>query len=101
MNDGKNGSNSAVKKILQYISVYTFILAAIYGASYQQYLHFDLGDPRGASDSLGYVMMSHGEYFDNHKQFKFFVPSLAGYVRSIIEGIPHVCDYNSVHSDRC
>ena len=55
--------------------------AVLYGASYQQFKHFDLDDPRGFSDARNYIEMSHGNYQVSIKhRHRFLIPVAAGVV---------------------
>jgi hypothetical protein len=59
--------------------------AVLYGASYQQFKHFDLDDPRGFSDARNYIEMSHGNYQVSIKhRHRFLIPFAAGTVRSAV-----------------
>ena len=61
------------------------ILAALYGNSYQQFRHFDPTDPRGASDGLDYMKMSHGDWeVKATRRYRFIVPTLASWLQPAI-----------------
>ena len=84
---------------LKYGVVYIFIIAALYGSTYQQFRHFDVTDPRGANDSGGYVRMSYGEHLSGHKQFRIIVPRLAAVIRLVIvKFVPKSTNYASIDS---
>jgi hypothetical protein len=71
------------KKFLAF--VFLFIVSVLYGASYQQFRHFDIDDVRGLSDSRDYVRMSRGDY-SVHKvrRYRFAVPFLSSQVRKAL-----------------
>ena len=84
---------------LKYGGVYIFIIAALYGSTYQQFRHFDITDSRGASDAVGYVRMSYGEHSNGHKQFRIIVPRLAAAIRLVIVKIvPEITNYAPIDS---
>lgn len=58
------------------------IVTVLYGASYQQFRHFNMADPRGGTDALSYIEMSHGNYDVNPvHRYRPIVPYLASLVQ--------------------
>ena len=56
----------------------------LYGASYQQFRHFDTSDPRGVDDSLSYLKMARGDYqVDGYHRYRFIIPSTVGLVSRV------------------
>ena len=67
--------------ILYCVIVLSFC-SVLYGVTYQQFLHFDVTDPRGCLDSLSYIQMSHGDYNVNPvHRYRFVIPFIAEYLR--------------------
>ena len=66
----------------RHVVIIAVILAALYGNSYQQFRHFDPTDPRGASDGLDYMKMSHGDWeVKATRRYRFIVPTLASWLQ--------------------
>lgn len=65
-----------------YLVTFMIFFSVLYGVTYQQYRHFNVDDPRGASDSLSYIRMAH----NNHDaipaffRYRFLVPLAAHWV---------------------
>lgn len=67
--------------VLERVVVLSLIVAALYGASYQQYRHFDYDDSRGLSDSHSYVAMAQGKWdVSPVRRFRFVIPAAAGFI---------------------
>jgi len=61
------------------------IVTVLYGATYQQFRHFNMADPRGAPDALSYIEMSHGNYNVNHlHRYRLLIPYMASLVRKAL-----------------
>ncbi len=74
------------KSILLVVTIFAFL----YGVSYQQFRHFDVHDPRGASDAgYSYIPMSYGKYAEASRKHKhrFVIPTLAAQVRKVLEPV--------------
>ena len=80
------------------IVILAFIVAILFGTSYQQFRHFDTKDPRGMLDSVSYIKMSNG-YYDVkpvHK-YRFTIPYLAGQINKLILTLnPNVNNKNDI-----
>jgi len=58
----------------------------LYGATYQQFRHFDLSDPRGADDAVGYIKMSHGSpSVSPTQQHRLLIPYMASLVHNMLQ----------------
>jgi hypothetical protein len=78
---------NAMRSIVVYLYLMAIICAVLYGVSYQQLRHFDVSDPRGASDSISYIKMSHGDYdVSRVHKYRVVVPLLARGLRSLLGG---------------
>jgi len=66
--------------------IFIIILGFNYGASSQQFLHYDWKNPRGLSDSTNYLAMSNGDYtiFLEHR-YRVIIPFLANIVRNLVQ----------------
>jgi hypothetical protein len=71
------------KKFLVFLIL--FIAGVLYGASYQQFRHFDADDVRGLSAARDYIRMSHGDYSVHEvRRYRFVVPFLSSQVRKVL-----------------
>jgi hypothetical protein len=79
--------------VFERVVVFCLIAAALYGASYQQYRHFDYDDSRGLSDSHSYVAMAQGSWdVSPVRRFRFIIPVVAGFVCRLLNR----CDVNGL-----
>ncbi|MCX5699123.1 MAG: hypothetical protein NTX01_05460 [Candidatus Omnitrophica bacterium] len=61
------------------------IVTVLYGATYQQFRHFNIEDPRGAQDALSYIKMSHGNYnVPPIHQYRLLIPYMASLVQKAL-----------------
>jgi len=65
--------------------LFLVIVTVLYGATYQQFRHFNIADPRGADDAKSYIEMSHG----NHNvspvhRYRFLIPYMASLVQKAL-----------------
>ena len=74
-----------LRKTAFYMLILTCIIPVLYGVSYDRFRHFDVADPKGASDAPDYVKMSYGNYSVSwsHK-YRIVVPLLARGLRSLV-----------------
>lgn len=65
------------ERFLKEIFVIFLIVNFLFNATYQQYIHFDIEDPRGAGDANYYQSMANGEYnIYQLARYRFIIPSL-------------------------
>ena len=65
--------------VMKNLTLLLVILGALYGASYQQFRHFNIDMPKGSSDAHSYVAMSHGDYeVTPIHRYRVIIPFLAG-----------------------
>jgi uncharacterized membrane protein len=70
------------KKLKFYLVLLGYFSGMLYGASCQQYRHFDITDPRGTNDSISYINISYGNYnVDIVHKYRFIIPLMARYIR--------------------
>ncbi|REJ91082.1 MAG: hypothetical protein DWQ35_15305 [Planctomycetota bacterium] len=71
-----------------------YIAAVLYGASYQQFRHFDVHDPRGLGDADEYLAMAAGDYCGASvkRRFRPLVPLAASLVRKPLSRVPALAD---------
>lgn len=73
---------------VRFIILLLVIVSMLYGATYQQFRHFDLTDPRGADDALGYIKMSHGEINTSPTQHhRVLTPYMALFVQKALHPV--------------
>lgn len=72
------------------IVVILIIIASLYGSTYQQFRHFDIDQPKGASDAHSYIAMSHGDY--NVKpihRYRIIIPYMSGIILNGLNRVMH------------
>lgn len=83
---------------MKHLTVVLIILASLYGASYQQYRHFNIDMPRGSTDANSYIAMSHGDFdvMPVHR-YRIIIPFIAGGLQSVLEnGISDVSEVDKL-----
>jgi hypothetical protein len=68
------------------VVVLLILASVLYGASYQQFRHFNIENSEGLSDVTSYVKMSYGDYnvSETHK-YRFIIPVLSSQVRFLLK----------------
>ncbi len=82
-------SSSGIRRII----VLVILIAALYGASYQQFRYFRSATPGGSSDSGSYLPMCIGRYasdqgVSDYHRYRFVTPVIAGFVRELLPANP-------------
>jgi hypothetical protein len=74
------------QNLIKIFLVFIIILGFNYGASFQQFLHYDWNNPRGLSDSASYLAMSNGDYtISSGHRYRVIIPFLANFVRNLVQ----------------
>jgi hypothetical protein len=69
--------------------VAAYLLTVLYGASYQQFRHFHLNDPRGLYDTRDYLAMARGDLCQvpETRRYRLITPMLAAAVNRAVSGL--------------
>lgn len=87
--------NIATRFRVRFIILLLVIVSVLYGATYQQFRHFDLKDPRGADDAVSYIEVSHGNGNASPTQLhRVLIPYLASVVQKALH--PFIADQDEV-----
>jgi hypothetical protein len=77
--------NTVTRYRVRFTTLLLVIVTVLYGATYQQFRHFNVADPRGADDALSYIEMSHGNYnVSSVHRYRPIVPFMASLVRKAL-----------------
>lgn len=77
--------NIATQYQVRFSILLLIIVTVLYGSTYQQFNHFNIADPRGISDALSYIKMSHGNYdVSFYHKYRPVIPYMASLVQKVL-----------------